>query len=115
MTAQPDLFGGRSADDRYPSAPGYKIAGTSKDAAHAIAPRANTLRAAVLRRLLRSPATADECATSLAESVLSIRPRLSELREAAAIEDTGERRKNQSGRPAAVWRITAIGRASVSE
>lgn len=51
--------------------------------------------------------TADECARHLSESVLSIRPRFSELLRANRIEDTGERRKNASGRNATVWKIRA--------
>lgn len=48
--------------------------------------------------------TTDECASLLEESVLSIRPRFSELRALGQITDTGDRRLNDSGRRAIVWR-----------
>jgi predicted ArsR family transcriptional regulator len=55
-------------------------------------------------RLHAHGATADEIATELGESVLSVRPRVSELRALGEIEETGERRVNESGRRAIVWR-----------
>ena len=48
---------------------------------------------------------ADEAATFLGESVLSIRPRFSELATMGEIEDSGTRRKNASGRNAICWKI----------
>ena len=88
----------------YPNVPGYKREGTSSDAAEAVTPRAPTLRSKVLQVLNTTDLTADECADKIGESVLSIRPRLSELRRAGFIEETGERRSNVSGLKAAVWR-----------
>ena len=38
--------------------------------------------------------TADECAGILGEDILSIRPRLSELREKNYIQDSGKRRRS---------------------
>lgn len=49
--------------------------------------------------------TADETAEILRESPLAIRPRFSELNQAGAIVDTGERRKNRSGNTAKVWKV----------
>jgi hypothetical protein len=98
---QTDLF------DRYPVSPGYKVPGTSADAAASMKPTAATLRAAVLHHLGYWPdigCTADECAERMGESVLSIRPRFSELFAANLIEDTGQRRQNKSGRYAIVWK-----------
>mgnify|MGYP000322982922 CR=1 FL=1 len=46
--------------------------------------------------------TADECAAVLGESVLSIRPRFSELLGAGLIRETGQRRRNASGKMADV-------------
>jgi hypothetical protein len=88
----------------YPHAPGYKVSGTSRDAAVAVIDRACTLRERVYDVLVYSPSTADECAAMLGESVLSIRPRLSELLRMGKIENTGLRRKNASGHSASVWR-----------
>jgi hypothetical protein len=51
------------------------------------------------------PLTADEAAAKLGESVLSIRPRISELRARGLIAPTGERRRNASGMRAMVWGV----------
>lgn len=74
---------------------------------------AETSRASILRTLVVSAyqhnatLTADECASILGESVLSIRPRISELHKQTppVLEDSGERRKNASGHSACVWRL----------
>tara|TARA_A200000159_G_scaffold60004_1_gene55594 strand:+ start:170 stop:400 length:231 start_codon:yes stop_codon:yes gene_type:complete len=50
--------------------------------------------------------TADEIAFHLNLSILSIRPRISELNTLGMIEKTGERRKNESGNSAHVWRVS---------
>jgi predicted ArsR family transcriptional regulator len=65
------------------------------------------LRAAVLVQLAAYPggATADEVAKDLNLSVLSVRPRVSELNRTGKIEQTGGRRKNDSGMTATVWRV----------
>ena len=91
----------------YPASPGFKREGTSQQAAEAIKPSAATLRASCLAYVNVGPITADECAALISESILSIRPRFSELRAMGLIEDTGSRRKNASGRNAVVWRLTS--------
>lgn len=88
----------------YPSKPGWKRTGTSRDAAKAITPRAPTLRDKVLALLKADALTADECAAALKETVLSVRPRLSELVKMGLIYDTGVTSKNTSGVRAVVWR-----------
>lgn len=89
----------------YPASPGAKAAGTSTEAAEAMRPRAHILRAKVLACLRQhGPLTTDECAGMLGETVLAVRPRFSELRALGQITDTGDRRVNDSGRRAAVWR-----------
>lgn len=87
----------------YPEVAGSKATGTSAQAAESV--DAATLRESA-RWYLRhyGPMTADECANRMGESVLSIRPRFSELAAKAQIIDTGERRENASGRRAVVWR-----------
>lgn len=69
------------------------------------------VRAAVVRVLQeRGPMTADEVAGALGQSVLAIRPRVTELQQdrfGAVVVRTGERRLNASGRPAAVVRTAA--------
>jgi predicted ArsR family transcriptional regulator len=91
----------------YPDAPGFKTAGPSEDAAKAISGKAARMRAMVLQKIGQHPAgaTADEIAKDLNLSVLSIRPRVSELNRNGEIEQTGARRKNESGMTATVWRI----------
>ena len=73
--------------------------------------RTERLRALVLELLAAVPSglTADEIAAKLAESVLAVRPRVSELFHAGVIEKTGERRPNASGLNAHVWKKTAAG------
>lgn len=90
---------------RYPDAPGFKKSGTSSDAAKANEGRANKLRLLALAEIAKEALTADEVAERLGKSVLSIRPRISELSAQNLIEETGERRFNDSGHKAAVWRI----------
>ncbi len=91
----------------YPDAPGFKVAGPSEDAALIMRGSAAKLRASVLARIRECPggATADEIAAHLELSVLSVRPRVSELKRAGKIKQTGARRKNESGMTATVWRI----------
>ena len=85
--------------------PGYKVDGPSRDAANAERSRAATFRDKVMEyfstELVRF--TADEIAGLMNESILSIRPRLSELVSMGRIEDSGARRKNASGHKATVW------------
>ena len=72
-------------------------------------PKAATLRdrcLAVIKE--RGPLTADEVAEALAESILAIRPRMSELANDTmgrrpAIVPSGIRRKNASGINAVAW------------
>lgn len=64
----------------YPEAPGYKTGGASKQAAKRIAPKATTLRDRVLSVFQsHGPMTADQCAERMGASILSIRPRVTEL------------------------------------
>lgn len=88
----------------YPHAPGFKEpAGTSQIAAVAEASRVEVLRQRILETLEGCPMTADECADRLGETVLSIRPRFSELRATGKIQPSGKRRPNTSGHSAVVW------------
>lgn len=93
----------------YPEAPGFKVSGPSKQAAEAMGSTAKKLRAAVLAQFSQYPsgATADEIAKDLNLSILSVRPRVSELNRNGKIEQTGSRRKNESGMTATVWRLAS--------
>jgi predicted transcriptional regulator len=73
--------------------------------------RTERLRALVLEVLAAAPAglTADEIAAKLDASVLAVRPRVSELFHAGQIVKTGERRTNESGLRAYVWKKPATG------
>src|SRR6476661_6072362 len=97
----------RMSELTYPDAPGFKVSGPSEQAAEAMGGTANKMRAAVLAQLEQYPggATADEIAKDLNLSVLSVRPRVSELNRNGAIEQTGARRRNESGMTSTVWRI----------
>jgi hypothetical protein len=70
---------------------------------------ASKIRAAVLAQFAQYPsgATADEIAKDLNFSVLSVRPRVSELNRTGKIKQTGARRKNESGMTATVWRVAS--------
>jgi hypothetical protein len=92
----------------YPLDPGFKRHGPSEAAAEAIAPRAATLCDQVLDLLKRQPMTADECAAAMKKSVLSVRPRLSQLLARNLIEDTGRTRHNISGVSATVWKAVEL-------
>lgn len=90
----------------YPHVPGYKeLNGTSQLAAETTESRVETLRSRVLELIAIRSMTADECAMELNESILSIRPRFSELRATSQIEPSGVRRRNASGHSAVVWKI----------
>jgi len=92
--------------DRYPNAPGFKARDTSAEAAEAAKPKAPLLRNLCLDLLIQSTGlTADEVAGRAGFSVLSIRPRLTELSALGLIVDSGERRRNDSGKRAIVWKV----------
>ena len=85
----------------YPNIAGYKDPTTSKEAATAIE---TTGRAAILRELVLEyynggcQNTADEMAWILGESILSIRPRVSELFKQGLLRRTGMKRKSDGGK-----------------
>ena len=68
--------------------------------------RALKVRGEVLEWIQENPAgaTADEIAYLLKYSILTVRPRVSELNKMELITDSGTRRPNTSGRSATVWR-----------
>jgi hypothetical protein len=104
---EPDLFGGMHRG--YPDIPGFKGATTSRDAGRRISRHAPTVRDAVLaefRAAFPGGLGADEIAARLNQSILTVRPRCSELLAAGLIEQTPGRRRNASGMSAAIWRAT---------
>lgn len=99
MKEQQSLF------ERYPQVPGYQNRDTSKEAAERAKPTAETLRTKVYNILKVKPMSADECAAELGETVLSIRPRVTELSKLGKIKDSGKRTLNVSKRRAVVWEV----------
>lgn len=97
---EPDLFA-----YGYPVSPGYRPTDTSMAAAQSI--DSKTLQRLVVAELSKAPGTADEIAGRLGRNILSIRPRLTELKLEGKVVDTGMRRPNASGRSAAVFKLAA--------
>jgi hypothetical protein len=69
------------------------------------------LREQCLKLLQAADYTADEIASTLRKSVLSVRPRVSELAGKMRIWDSGQRRKNASGHSAIVWTTNGAGKS----
>jgi len=93
--------------DSYPNSPGYKNKdkeGPSRLAAISTKAHAPTLRERCFSLIKGNLFTADEVADMMQKSILSIRPRIAELAKLGKIEDSGRRRKNESGKLATVWR-----------
>ncbi|MAG24655.1 hypothetical protein CMI47_03660 [Candidatus Pacearchaeota archaeon] len=90
----------------YPDSPGAYDVDTSIAAAESVADMAPTLRRKALEVIAAGGgATADEVAAQLGVSVLAMRPRITELKQQHLIRDTGIRRRNASGRSAAVLAV----------
>jgi hypothetical protein len=89
----------------YPDRAGFKTTGPSEDAAQAITGAAKLLREQVLQVIAAAPngLSADDVADRLNRSVLSVRPRVSELRRLGEIRPSDRRTKNQSGMTATIW------------
>lgn len=88
----------------YPLGPGAQDRDTSRAAAAEIAEAAPLLRGRALAIVERSNGmTADEVAGKLGLSILSIRPRMTELSRLGKVRDSGQRRPNASGKNAIVW------------
>lgn len=98
--------------DRYPDIPGAKGPdGTSQDAAKAIKPCVPYLRRVAMHSLDRlGEATVLEAVAFAEVARESLQPRFSELRAMGLVEPTGARRRNPSGKGAAVLRLTTRGR-----
>ena len=96
----------------YDGLPGYKVGGTSKEAATKILPTLNERQQEVIDALRADELaggtglTPDETASKVGRNLLALRPRFTELgKHMGLIEKTGEKRKNESGLDAAVWRL----------
>ncbi len=80
-------------------------------AAHKVAPSVAGRRLQILCGLAQcgEARTGSEIAKILGLSILSVRPRLTELQELNCILDTETRRKNEFGNTEIVWQITEKG------
>ena len=98
----------------YPDLPGFKASEPSEQAAEISA--ANKLRSAVLAQFAQYPggATEDETAKDLNLSILSVGPRVSELKRLGENKQIDRRRKND-GMTATVWQIAPQASPSIAE
>ena len=95
-----DLF---EAFKTYPHVPGWQKTDTSKAAADQVSDVAG-LRKEVLKAIQGSSGlTTEEIETLTGIDYRTAQPRTSELRALGFIEDSGQRRRNRSGRAAIVW------------
>ncbi len=99
-----------TATGHYPQSPGWKAeeTETSREAARSVETPAKTLRRKCHEALKGAAMTADEVAELLGASVLSVRPRVSELKAQGKVEATDKRRCNVSGKTAVVWRAAVV-------
>ena len=92
----------------YPDAPGFKEKGGAlEDAAKRLAPALKKNQTEALNAFHRAgkPLTADELADFLGKTIVSIRPRVSELRRLGLIVPSGERRASSFGQASTVWKL----------
>jgi hypothetical protein len=102
-----DLFGNPESK-RYPDAPGHRGVETSEEAAQALAPKCGRLQRLTLEAIGQRGATGftfEEAANDLELDFRSIQPRISELRSKGLVVDSGQRRRNASGKRAIVWTL----------
>lgn len=92
----------------YPNTPGWKGTATSHAAARDVAGKSWGLRVQIVHLLLDGQArTADQIAAELGCEFITIRPRLSELRNQGAVVPCG-RGKSFFGKSACLWTLTAL-------
>ncbi len=90
----------------YPHAPGHRDIDTSIAAAYALHPKLGRLQHMALQAIRNAGAdglTANELAAKLQLDRSSIQPRTTELRRLGLIRDSGNRRRNITGKQAIVW------------
>lgn len=100
MTTQDEL---NLVVPRYPQVPASRRCDTSRAASVLAREKAEYLRPKVFAALRDKPMTGTELAESLDETLLNIRPRISELRAMGKVFATKARRFNPSGNPEIVW------------
>lgn len=93
-------------DTIYPDSPGHRGVDTSVAAAADLAPKLGPLQRMVLAAIRDAGwlgLTADELCDRLKLERWTVQPRTSELRRKGLIRDSGQRRRNASGKQAIVW------------
>lgn len=105
---------------KYPAHPGSRrnAPETSRMAADWIAPLASSIRARVLSVISDAGprgAIGDDVAEHLDLLVYQVRARISELRAAGLIADSGRRRDGVSGRSGVVWVLKVYGPAEPAD
>jgi len=91
----------------YPFEPGFKEGDTSREAARATKSRARELRRKTYAFIVANPGlSSDQIAAGLGEHFLSIRPRVTELRQIGLVRNEG-RGRNPSGCSVHLWRASA--------
>jgi hypothetical protein len=98
----------------YPDMPGYSVPGPSQEAAMAVRDRVPAMHMrirAVLQSAYPQGLTRDQIAHRIGILPHKVGPRLSELHTATIrqIEQTGERRRGDSGVSMNVWRLIVDG------
>ncbi|MEP9402219.1 hypothetical protein [Sphingomonas sp. VNH70] len=96
----------------YPTENNHRGVETSREAAEMAAPMSSRLRAIVHGILFEHPKglTVEEVCAIADMPRYSLQPRHTELLKLGMIRDTGERRFNESGARAIVWRATVLDR-----
>lgn len=91
---------------------GWKGQPTSQQAAEKAAPGAAAIRDLIMAKMREQDRamSADEIAAAIDLSILSVRPRVSELARAGKLVNSGLRTINKSGSTAARWKLTAAAR-----
>jgi len=95
----------------YPEGPGFaRDSDTSYQAAEEVSESKEVIAYRCLASLeAHGPQTADEIAEHIGLDILSVRPRITELKACGAIKDAGERRRNKrSGKMASVVRLVPV-------
>ena len=93
-------------DPIYPDAPGHRGVDTSIEAANDIAPDLGRYQRSAFSFILAAGdagLTAEELAAAMGVERTTAQPRTSELRLRHMIKDSGQRRRNVSGKRAIVW------------
>jgi predicted transcriptional regulator len=90
----------------YPNAPGHRRVDTSIAAADALAPKLRRLQHEALAAIRKAGwigLTVDELAKELGLDLCAIQPCMSELSREGLIEDSDQRRPDQTRKMAIVW------------